>query len=233
MTGDGISRRDFVQGRFWQAIGRKRRAGQTDSGGDSERGSMVMRYPKTASDVEAATDANNSTSDAVVGSNPVVRHATIPVLRPPGAVDEQAFLSGCTKCNRCIEVCPHDAIVQAPARMRAAAGTPMLDPDVSPCRMCADTPCIDVCEPNVLTHQVATMMGTAIVTEHLCLAHHGTTCTVCSEQCPVENAIRVSDGKPTVDESLCTGCGVCRYVCPAPENAVLLMPTFSRPSQQP
>ncbi len=33
----------------------------------------------------------------------------------------------------------------------------------------------------------------------------------------------------TVNEETCTGCGVCRYVCPAPENAILLMPAFSRP----
>jgi ferredoxin-type protein NapG len=27
----------------------------------------------------------------------------------------------------------------------------------------------------------------------------------------------------------CTGCGVCQFVCPAPHNAVLLMPVPERP----
>ncbi|WP_236625063.1 4Fe-4S binding protein [Rhodopirellula sp. SWK7] len=42
----------------------------------------------------------------------------------------------------------------------------------------------------------------------------------------------VTDGKPTVVEDACTGCGVCRYVCPAPENAILLMPALARPGIQ-
>ncbi len=40
----------------------------------------------------------------------------------------------------------------------------------------------------------------------------------------------INEGKPTVNEATCTGCGVCRSVCPAPENAILLMPIFLRPA---
>ena len=105
----------------------------------------------------------------------------------------------------------------------------MLDPDQQPCLMCEDFPCITACEPGVLTHRIPKVMGTAKVTEHLCLAYHGTTCTVCSERCPVSDVIDVREGKPVIDEARCTGCGVCRFVCPAPENAILLMPTFQRP----
>jgi ferredoxin-type protein NapG len=157
------------------------------------------------------------------------RRRTIPVLRPPGAIDEPSFLAGCTRCELCIEACPHDAIVHAPARFREAAGTPMIDADHQPCVMCADYPCISACEPGVLSPLIPAMMGTARITEHLCLPHHGTSCTVCSENCPVENAIVISDEKPTVNEATCSGCGVCRSVCPAPENAILLMPMFLRP----
>lgn len=202
-----MSRRDFVQGRFWQGDA-------SEPGRPVASTSDVMRYPRTASDVADPS---------------VARHALIPVLRPPGAIEEFAFLSGCTKCEACIDACPHDAITKAPERMRAAAGTPMLEPDIEPCRMCEDTPCITACEPGVLTDRLPTMMGTAIITAHLCVAHHGSECAVCSEQCPVDGAIENRDEKPFVDESKCTGCGVCRHVCPAPENAILLMPTFARP----
>ncbi|MCA9264659.1 MAG: 4Fe-4S binding protein, partial [Planctomycetales bacterium] len=149
--------------------------------------------------------------------------------RPPGAIDEHSFLAGCTRCELCMEACPHQAIVHAPERLRAAAGTPMIDVDRQPCLMCADFPCIAACEPGVLTHQVPKMMGTARITEQLCLPYNGSPCTTCEERCPVEHAIEVHDEKPRVSENHCTGCGVCRAVCPAPENAILLMPTFLRP----
>jgi MauM/NapG family ferredoxin protein len=246
--GRGLSRRDFVRGRFWRALGLGRSSSaKAASPPTRRRRTLVMRYPKSLREVAAGdnvappepeTDsAAVSTSETVRGALPdaatAARRRTIPVLRPPGAVDEESFLAGCTRCKQCIEVCPHDAITLAPDRMREAALTPMIDPDRQPCMMCEDFPCITTCEPGVLTQLVPKMMGTAKVTEHLCLAHHSTTCTVCSERCPVEAAISVSDGKPTVNETVCTGCGVCRYVCPAPENAILLMPTFLRPSPSP
>jgi ferredoxin-type protein NapG len=187
-----------------------------------------MRYPKTLREVGAGD------SDIIENTEQIpafaARRRSIPVLRPPGAIDEIRFLEGCTRCDECRKACPHDAIIHAPARMREAAGTPMIDADHQACLMCEDFPCITACEPGVLSSLVPPMMGTAKVTEHLCLAHHGTTCTVCSERCPVEGAIAVNNGKPTVNEASCTGCGVCRYVCPAPENAILLMPSFLRPS---
>ena len=151
------------------------------------------------------------------------------MLRPPGAIDEPSFLAGCTRCEACIKACPYGAIVHAPIQLREAAGTPMIDADRQPCLMCADFPCITACEPGVLTTLVPPMMGTARITEHLCVAYHGSSCRVCHEACPVPQAILIDDGKPTVNDTQCTGCGVCRAVCPAPENAILLMPTFLRP----
>ena len=57
-----------------------------------------------------------------------------------------------------------------------------------------------------------------------CLAHRSTLCTVCSERCPEPGAIRVEHGKPSVSLEACTGCGTCRDVCPAPYNAVIIVP---------
>ncbi len=146
------------------------------------------------------------------------------VHRPPGAVDEEAFLAGCTRCGDCITACPVDAIVLAGERYGRAAGTPVIDPMTSPCVMCDGTPCIPACEPGVLTADASLAMGTASIRVPNCLAHQGTFCTVCSERCPVEGALEVVAGKPVVHEQTCTGCGVCQHVCPAPYNAVLILP---------
>jgi len=53
---------------------------------------------------------------------------------------------------------------------------------------------------------------------HACLALTGSFCSTCSERCPVPGAILVEAGRPRVDEQVCTGCGVCVGVCPAPIN---------------
>lgn len=179
---------------------------------------FVCRYPQSLDDVAKERGSR--------------RRPTIPVLRPPGAIDEPSFLAQCTRCDECIQACPHDAILHAPLRFREAAGTPMIDPMNQPCWLCDDRPCINACEPGVLTHAIDTLMGTARINEQTCLAHNNTLCTVCSEQCPVEGAIAIDEHhRPSVVNESCTGCGVCQYVCPAPENAVMIMPAFSRPSR--
>lgn len=150
-----------------------------------------------------------------------------PVLRPPGAVAEADFLAGCTRCGDCIRACPHQAIRLAPDRLRAAAGTPIIDPAVQPCLMCTDTPCITACAPAVLRRAPETPVppiGLARIATVDCLAHQGTTCTTCSERCPVEGAIRLTGSRPQVVPDVCNGCGICHHVCPAPRNAVLVMP---------
>ncbi len=158
----------------------------------------------------------------------VVPRPAFPVLRPPGAVAEADFLAGCTRCGDCIRACPHQAIRLAPDRLRAAAGTPIIDPTAQPCLMCTDTPCITACAPAVLQRAPETpvpAIGLARIATVDCLAHQGTTCSTCSERCPVEGAIRLTGSRPQVVPDACTGCGICHHVCPAPRNAVLIMPT--------
>lgn len=228
-----INRRDLLQGKLWKLLG------------PAKHSPLVMRYPKPESKILAPSVADSNRdqgsqpkSIAGISVEPVAPASfanqppprVIPVFRPPGAIEERQFMRDCTRCGDCITACPYQAIVPAPARLGHVAGTPVIDADTSACLMCEDFPCIAACEPGVLSHSIAPIMGTAQVTAHLCLAHHGTTCTVCSERCPVAGAIVVDDGKPTVEEDVCTGCGVCRFVCPAPENAILLMPALIRPA---
>lgn len=152
----------------------------------------------------------------------------LPIRRPPGAVPEARFLAECTRCNACIEACPVHAITLAPARYRQAAGTPILEPTAA-CVMCPDTPCIRACEPGVLRADRPLKMGTAWIDRSNCLAHRGTLCTVCSERCPVPGAIRLDHGRPVIQEAVCTGCGLCATVCPAPVNAIAILPLPDRP----
>ncbi|MCC6231046.1 MAG: 4Fe-4S binding protein [Verrucomicrobiales bacterium] len=66
------------------------------------------------------------------------------------------------------------------------------------------------------TDQVAVIQG-----RH-CLAYQEECCTVCYEKCPVPQALELNEGVPRIILEICTGCGLCRDVCPAPTNAIML-----------
>jgi Na+-translocating ferredoxin:NAD+ oxidoreductase RNF subunit RnfB len=68
---------------------------------------------------------------------------------------------------------------------------------------------------------------TAIIQGRFCIALTSF-CSVCVERCPVAGAMTKERGMPMVVADVCTGCGVCHDVCPAPRNAVLMLPR--RPS---
>ena len=52
-------------------------------------------------------------------------------------------------------------------------------------------------------------------------------CSLCVERCPEPGALHASQIIPMVVPEVCTGCGICQQVCPAPENAVLMLPRRS------
>lgn len=62
----------------------------------------------------------------------------------------------------------------------------------------------------------------AVIQARHCLAYQQRYCSRCYEQCPVPHAIELDDGLPRIILEVCTGCGICHDVCPAPENAVLI-----------
>lgn len=68
----------------------------------------------------------------------------------------------------------------------------------------------------------------AVIQGRFCLAYTSF-CTVCAERCPVPGAMKVEKGIPMIVPDTCTGCGVCHEVCPAPTNAVLVIPRRRTP----
>jgi ferredoxin-type protein NapG len=155
---------------------------------------------------------------------------SFPLLRPPGAVSEEAFLEACTRCGDCAAACPHDAIRSAPDRLRDAGGTPVIDPFVAACQMCENLPCIASCETGALRSEAPAALGNARVQPVDCLNRLSSSCSTCIEQCPVPGAMALVGDVPAVNEGLCTGCGICQHVCPAPQNAILMLPNLGRPT---
>ncbi len=209
-----LSRRDFFRGPFAKksiekvvdAVGRK-----------------VDAINRVVEEASAAPQSSAPTDQ----KKPPPRGGMVRVVRPPGAVEEKLFLERCTSCGECVQACPHDVIVNAPSRFRAAAGTPMLNFSQNACVMCEDFPCIASCQDDALLWDWPKKIADAVVQNHDCIADHSF-CSVCMERCPVENAIVMEGLKPKIMQDLCTGCGVCHLVCPAPNNAIMMLPILNR-----
>jgi polyferredoxin len=167
-------------------------------------------------------------------------------IRPPGAVDEKAFLNRCIRCGQCMKICPNNAL--HPALDEGGIEglwTPILVPRVGYCEPTC-TLCSQVC-PTVAIVPLSSAektgqdgakpvkIGTAFVNRGRCLPWAmNTPCIVCEEFCPLSpKAIELSEVTVTVDGEVrhlkrpvvrpdrCTGCGACEHICPVHDVAAI------------
>ena len=174
--------------------------------------------------------------------------STNPCLRPPGALNEQDFLSRCIRCGRCVDACPNHCIAaftnqsgkelsQKPTK--GQLGTPVIFPRRQGCIFCEGTKgdfleCTIACPTGALTPilkdadeiQAKVKMGTAVVDENLCYSYNGSSCGACVRACPFEGlALRAGMWeKPIIDPEFCVGCGLCERACIRYPSALTVVP---------
>jgi ferredoxin-type protein NapG len=145
------------------------------------------------------------------------------MLRPPGALDEFAFLTACTRCDKCIEACPQDSILKAGPSAGLGLNTPYIEPRSMPCFLCTDLPCITACPDGALvwpsretpggvgrSGPSAVHMGTAKIKMEFCLTYPSeenenpaknraaAACQVCVDRCPYPGvAIKMTEATET------------------------------------
>jgi ferredoxin-type protein NapG len=160
-------------------------------------------------------------------------------IRPPYALDEADFLLACSRCDRCVEACPHQVIFKLSDRLGAlVASTPALDLLKKGCHQCEDWPCVNACEDMALvlpkpdpeprqneTEQDETelelpKMARAEIISETCLPYSGAECSACADSCPVPGALTWDMTLPIINLLLCTGCGLCREACVVDPKAV-------------
>ncbi len=145
-------------------------------------------------------------------------------IRPPFAASEPEFLANCTRCDKCIEACPHDVLFALPAdKGHRAAGTPAMDLLHRGCQMCADWPCVGACEPDALRlpdrgegdpPPAPAKFAEVRIDTSTCLPYLGPECGACADSCPVPGALVWEGGlRPVINEESCTGCALCRQAC--------------------
>ena len=125
-------------------------------------------------------------------------------LRPPGALDEEAFLGACVRCGLCVRDCPYETGALDPgltdiddARMGVAV---LIDQQT--CLNFLGLRC-DVC------YRVCPLIDEAITLE---LDHN-------------ERTGKHTRFLPTVNAEVCTGCGKCEAACVLEVAAIKVLPT--------
>lgn len=158
-------------------------------------------------------------------------------IRPPGAMAEALFLAACVRCGLCVQACPFDTLKLGTGKgdSPVAAGTPYFHARDVPCEMCESIPCQRACPTGALVSTLADIddarMGVAwLSSPEACYSFIGAArCDSCWRACPLQDsAITMQQGRtrlggrftPTVNDQVCTGCGLCEKACIAVEPAI-------------
>lgn len=146
----------------------------------------------------------SSIQNRVSNSNPIPIY--IPYLKSVSS------LKKCTTCKKpCIDVCEERIIVEQ-------NGIPTIDFKKSGCTFCKK--CAIQCgDFGVLDSNINPTINAKIsIKTSKCLAWNDTMCFTCKDSC-IKNAISYFGiFRPTINDSVCTKCGMCISVCPA--NAI-------------
>lgn len=162
------------------------------------------------------------------------------IIRPPGALREENFLSVCVRCGECMRVCPSQGLRPVLEVSLSRIYTPQLVPRIGECQLCML--CWQVCPTGALVEVDPTEMklGTATVNRDTCLEwRHEQPCLVCQEVCPYQAVDVVETGGkgrgggggnrgPAVNRPLCAGCGACEHHCPVEPSAIIVTPEGER-----
>ncbi len=158
-------------------------------------------------------------------------------IRPPGVIDEKAFLQKCIRCGLCVRSCPAN-FLQLSFTESGVNGvfTPigLSGRETGYCFYNCNK-CGQVCPtgaiPNLSIEEKRKMkIGLAAFDRNRCLPWaKDTPCIICEEHCPVSpKAIYVKEAEittkdneklliqlPFVDSNNCIGCGICSNKCVA------------------
>jgi ferredoxin-type protein NapF len=128
---------------------------------------------------------------------------------------QQVMEAGSDSCSRCEQECANSCpqhIIRLHPDGHAFAGSPWLDFSVTGCTFCGD--CAKVC-PSLESYEKESLQtGNLQLIKTKCLTWNNVFCMSCTGKCDVR-ALRLDDRRRLIlNDSLCTGCGMCVHSCP-------------------
>ncbi len=154
----------------------------------------------------------------------VLKLSSLRLIRPPGSLPEEEFVTTCVRCGECMKACLTNTLQPAVGEGGLEAlGTPVIVPRAGACTQLCNV-CGRVCptqaiEPFTVEEKSHLYLGTASVDRSMCIAWVlGRECLVCDEACSynaiTQDVSEAGDKRPVVNERICVGCGICECVCP-------------------
>ncbi|MFO7937340.1 MAG: 4Fe-4S binding protein [Kiritimatiellia bacterium] len=164
--------------------------------------------------------------------HPAELHAETAPVRPPLSGTEARFTRLCARCGACARACPEQIIIQTGMECGfAGVLAPVLDFSRGGCPPDC-TRCGEVCPTGAIplfTQQDKSdvPLGSAVLKKKRCVLTHNRECGICMNACP-HQAIDIGwdayemTSTLKIDAQLCTGCGICEYVCPENPPAIVV-----------
>jgi ferredoxin-type protein NapF len=151
------------------------------------------------------------------------------LIRPPGALPEEKFVSVCSGCGECLKVCPNNAL-QSALLEAGLAGlyTPRLVPRIGYCEefcnFCGRVCSTEAIRPLSIEEKHLIQVGVAHIDKTRCIAWDTEKiCLVCNEQCSYHAIVGDEKKRPIIKEEKCTGCGICENKCPVDGEAAIIV----------
>ena len=171
-------------------------------------------------------------SALVIKTNPLQTESALKnnrLIRPPGSLPEDEFVTVCTGCGQCLKVCPNNAL-QSALLEAGLAGlyTPRLVPRIGYCEEFCNF-CGRVCptgaiRPLPIEEKRLLQVGVAHIDKTRCIAWDvGKICLVCNEQCSYQAIVGDDKKRPIIKEDKCTGCGICENKCPVDGESAIIV----------
>ena len=133
-------------------------------------------------------------------------------VRPPYHQKENEFSRLCVTCQEspCINACEENII------FLDAAHTPCLDFTKRGCTFCEA--CASACPSDVLSltcKDKKELHVKADIDIMACMAWHQSLCNSCLDACELRAIMFLGLFRPTIEMSVCNGCGMCIGICPS------------------
>jgi len=129
--------------------------------------------------------------------------------RPPW---HSQVMQDCSHCQQeCSTSCPQ-GIIKIHSGEHSHAGTPWLDFSATGCTFCGD--CAEACPSIESYEKESAQTGTMQLAKTSCLTWNNVFCMSCIGKCGVRALRLDAQRKLTLNDSLCTGCGMCIHACP-------------------
>ncbi len=168
---------------------------------------------------------DGGTSGSLDGCGTTAGDALLPrLIRPPGALEEPAFLAGCIRCYRCQDACDIGAVRFLGEGAGESFLSPYIDPAAKACNLCMK--CTRSCPTGVLVpmepeERREVSMATVTLEAALCLSHKAASIRD-RQALLVEAGREATEVEATLERR--GPCGECYMFCPERGRAIDIQP---------